>query len=508
MGNSPLTASIHILDDDSLLNVFYLYRPFLLGEDENEDNRLIGGKRGWVRGRWWYNLAHVCQRWRNAILGSASYLGVTLVCTNGTPIADMLTYSPPLPLVIDYQFNDFDEGVILALKQYDRVRRVRLFRLPATTLQKLVAAMDGEYPILEYLIIGHLERDQSSSLIFPETLQAPRLRHLALIGFALPIGSRLLATAVDLVTLYLLMTHPSTYFHPNTLLQWLSSMPQLETLIFVFIFPVPNSDGGDVERLLTHTPIMTDIMLPNLHRLAFQGVGNYLEAIIHRITAPRLEKLQVIIFNQLPFSAPRILQFVNTTESLRFKSAKFEFSDKKFGVEVHPDEEAETYALSLVVDSCHDLDRQVSFAAHISNSLSPRLFAVEYLTLGHSVHNRSSEEHNEANPTEWRKLLKPFMNVKTLCIAERLVEELSRSLELDDGELSLELLPELQELTYSGSGNTGDMFTSFIDARQHAGRSITLVRRSPSPDPNLSMSSAETSSDTTERGEAASDPDI
>jgi hypothetical protein len=45
--NSPLTASIHILDDDSLLNVFYLYRPFLLGEDdEDEDDRLAGGRRG------------------------------------------------------------------------------------------------------------------------------------------------------------------------------------------------------------------------------------------------------------------------------------------------------------------------------------------------------------------------------------------------------------------------------------------------------------------------------
>jgi hypothetical protein len=41
-------------------------------------------------------------------------------------------------------------------------------------------------------------------------------------GFALPIGSRLLTTAVGLVTLHLVMVHPSTYFHPNTLLQWIS----------------------------------------------------------------------------------------------------------------------------------------------------------------------------------------------------------------------------------------------------------------------------------------------
>ena len=185
---SRLTASIHILDDDSLLNVFYLYRPFLLGEDEDEDDRLAGGRGGWVRGRWWYNLSHVCQRWRNAILGSASYLGVSLVCTNGTPVADMLAHSPPLPFVTDYRLDKDDgitvedeEGAILALKQYDRVRRVRLL-MPVTGLQKLIVAMIDEYPILEYLIIGHQERDTSSILIFPETFQAPHLRHLTLLA--------------------------------------------------------------------------------------------------------------------------------------------------------------------------------------------------------------------------------------------------------------------------------------------------------------------------------------
>ena len=48
MGNRTHTTSIHILDDDSLLNLFYLYRPFLLGEDEDEDARVIGGNRQWA----------------------------------------------------------------------------------------------------------------------------------------------------------------------------------------------------------------------------------------------------------------------------------------------------------------------------------------------------------------------------------------------------------------------------------------------------------------------------
>ena len=53
-----------------------------------------------------------------------------------------------------------------------------------------------------------------------------------------------------LVALCLYMIHPSTYFHPNILLRWVSFMPQLEMLVVYFEFPVPNRD---VERQLTYT---------------------------------------------------------------------------------------------------------------------------------------------------------------------------------------------------------------------------------------------------------------
>ncbi|KAF8461663.1 hypothetical protein DFH94DRAFT_699841 [Russula ochroleuca] len=102
------------------------------------------------------------------------------------------------------------------------------------------------------------------------------------------------------------MDHPSTYFHPNTLLRWLSFMPLLEALVINFIFP-----DGHVE---SHTPTMTSVALPNLHRFRFQGVGTYLEELVHRITAPRLEKLEIEFFNQPTFSVPRFLQFMNTRE--------------------------------------------------------------------------------------------------------------------------------------------------------------------------------------------------
>jgi hypothetical protein len=110
-----------------------------------------------------------------------------------TPVADMLAHSPPLPLVINFFDDDRDitgedeKAVILALQQRDRIRRVSVLALD---LQKFVIAMEKEYPILECLIMGPLTNEEDSvSLMFPTTFQAPCLRHLVLASFALPRAS-------------------------------------------------------------------------------------------------------------------------------------------------------------------------------------------------------------------------------------------------------------------------------------------------------------------------------
>jgi hypothetical protein len=389
----------------------------------------------------------------------------------------MLAHSPPLPLVIDYFSNrrhittDDEEGLTLALKQHDRVLRVRLNTIDI--LQKFVAAMDEEYPILEHLVIALPIKDitdNSTVLRFPESLQAPHLRLLRLQGFALPIGSRLLTAAVGLVTLSLVMIHPSSYFHPNALLQWISLMPQLETLTIYFNFSTPSRN---VVRQLTHTPIFAPITLPNLRHFDFHCVSTYSEALVHRITTPQLKKLKIEFFNQLTFSVPHLLPFIDAAENLRFDKASFTFSENKVDTALYPHGEAKAYGLGIVVN-CWHLDWQVSSMAQISNSISQIFSAVEFLSLQRKAQSGTSEEHNEVDRTEWRKLLRPFSNVKTLRIEEGLVKDLSRCLQLEDGERLLELLPELQTLGYFGSGHADDAFTSFVNARQNAGRPVTL----------------------------------
>ena len=143
--DSLLQRSIDILDDDSLLHIFSLYRPPLLDEDDTRRSTdLLGGE--WHLERWWYKLVHVCRRWRYLILASSSGLGLCLVCNNATPIANMLAHSPPLPLFIDYVDKHHDitsedeEGILLALQHHDRVRWIR-FIMPIPALQKVIIAL-------------------------------------------------------------------------------------------------------------------------------------------------------------------------------------------------------------------------------------------------------------------------------------------------------------------------------------------------------------------------------
>jgi hypothetical protein len=114
--------------------------------------------------------------------------------------------------------------------------------------------------------------------------------------------------------------------------------------------------------------------------------------------------------------------------------------------------------------------------AQISDSLNQTFSAVKHLIVEDEMLSDFGEDesYDEVDHIKWRKLLGSFSNVETLRIDYCFLDGISRCLQLGDEEHPLELLPELQELTYYREDNTNHPFTSFIVARQNAGRSITV----------------------------------
>jgi hypothetical protein len=466
-------SPIHILNDDVLLHVFHLY--WLAEPDESYDSP-SGVVVNWNHRRWWYKLAHVCRQWRNIILESPSRLDLHLLCTNGVPVADMLIHSPPLPLIIFYdtigrEITAEDESsILLALSHRDRVRRIAFWKVP--NQGKFIAVMDDQFTILERMYIF-----SRTEVVLPITFQAPNLRHIRLKRTCIPIRSPLLTTAAGLVTLVLLHIPASAYFPPSYILTRLSLMPQLEILTIAFKSPIPSRD---VER--QSRQVLGMIILPNLWWFAFHGVNAYLEALVARISAPSLIILHVYLFNQLSFTLPRLLQFMQTPENLRFTAVQVTFGARAVSLHAVP----WTWNTPLMLRiRCEDLDWQVVSAAQIFGTLSPVLSTVEQVTFSYEVRKESLEWDDNVDRRQWRELIRPFTNAKTVHIQDDLVSPIFRSLPSGDGEPPLDLLPNLEEVGYCGGSDSRDAFTAFLNERKLAERpfSLRLVDRSTFDEP-------------------------
>lgn len=471
-------SSIHILDDDSLVNIFRLCRPVLpIGVTIHHTRE----GRIWARERWWYKLVHVCQRWRRLILTSASHLELCFVCTCGTPVADMLKQSPPFPLIVDY-VNDGHasglsaedgKGLRFVLQHRDRVQRICLLGL-----RGLAVLVDKEFPVLEYLFLWHslVNWDDWRRPIdsLPQTFKAPNLRHLVLSPTTFPKVSPLLSTTVCLATLSLGICG---YFHPNDLLERLAHLPQLETLRIAFLSPVPNH--GAQERLL-YTLSITEVKIPNLRWFWFKGTSAYLEALLPGMNTPLIDKLQITFFDQINHPVPNLLQYLRTADNLTFGSARFLFYDRAVSVTICPRDDERTHTFHIEARGGR-LDQQLSFVAQLFNTLSPAFSSVEVLTLDYKRHTLLSE----ASRSQWRKLLMSFNNVETLRVHSGIVGDISRSLQLD-GEPTLELLPELKVLECPATHDAGGALDAFINAREVAGRPVRLVQVAPPDRPSTS----------------------
>jgi hypothetical protein len=459
-------SPISVLNDGILLRIFYLYRPHI-------PRMYVHIYPCWGEERWWYKLVHVSRRWRRVIFEASSLLDLHLVCTHGVPVADMLAHSPPLPLAIFYFLSGHtifeklekkdEKGARIALYHNDRVRRVTLY-MEARELKKLLMAMAWEFPILESLTIG-------SSLLnvtLPQGFGAPNLYYGNLIRVALPVQCPILTTT-GLVSLQLRDIPSSGYFPPSYMLASLSQMPQLKTLCITFEHPVPNHDVRD-------TAPTSNVTLPNLRKFEFGGATAYVEDLCARMAAPVLSVFSVNFFKQLTCPIPCLVSFMRTSGNPQFYALELVCGIGFVRLQVSQSRPRK-YRLNLTISYIH-LDSPIPSAIRLFDAFSPVLSVVKNVTL---IMNGLglSPRVNEVNRTQWRGLLRIFSNVTKLRVSTTHFrgQGLSHSLRTEDGDLPLELLPNLEEVTYSGSDDE-NAFTPFINEREALGRPVHLELQS------------------------------
>ena len=471
----PLYTSLDALNDDILLTLFNYYRR----DDEKRWLQL-----GWCK------LAHVCRRWRHLIYGSASYLDVRLLCTNGSPGVDTLAHLPPLPLVIDYQFETatidaFEEcGISHALQLRDRVCHAVL-RIPLLSLHKLLDFMGEPFPSLSNLSLS-LTADEDSGLILPKTFMAPNLRHLTLSGIGLPGDLALLSTA-SLVTLTLANIRASGYFPPKHLVALLRSSLHLEELSISFSVRLPRPSS---EWELFHE-LGPPVTLPILKSFVFRGGSAYLDSLIAQMRAPRLQILDIAFFNQLAFAIPHLAHFADAAQAIKLPVAEIIF-DRDI-VSVNTGDEwrlghGSRYCSLHVM--CEPFDWQIDCAAQICGALVPVLSSVQKLTLDSDGERRTIWPNGAVGGVTWLELLKPFVGARELNVqGSVLAWELSRALQLDDVlGLDPELLLALSWLVHET--HIVHTFAPFNSTRQNAARRVPRLTQSHSPVHPASASSS------------------
>jgi hypothetical protein len=237
-------------------------------------------------------------------------------------------------------------------------------------------------------------------------------------------------------------------------------VPQLEILVIEFHSPL---ERWHIGWHVWDTPIMPHIpiTLPNLHRFSFKGDISYLKGFVGHISTPALSTLQIKLFNWHFGPAPPLSQFIGTSPILGFRSLCLDFYNQYVIITALQFRQRRR-SFSIRVKE-RPLCRQVCHAIAILDTLQPVLSAVVKLTLEHPDEYQSSAWVSAVGRTFWRDLFRPFTNLKTLRVDDGLVDKFAPSLQTEDGESPLELLPNLKVVEYSGEDHDWALLTPFLD---------------------------------------------
>ena len=389
----------------------------------------------------WQSLVHVCRSWRRVVFGSPHRLDLQLVCTPATPAVDTLDAWPALPLLIQGTISSTlsVENIVAALAHRSRICGIELYGFPGWQLEKVLLAMRQSFPEMVYLLL-HCE-DETAPVV-PDFFMggcAPRLRYLELERIPFPGLPKLLLSAIHLIELHLSIIPHSGYISPEAMVSCLSMLTSLETLSLQFQSPRSHPDWEGQPP-----PPRTRSVLPALTYLRFKGVSEYLEDLVARIDAPRLNGLDVTFFNQIDFDTPLLPQFICRTPTFKTPNeASVFFHDSAVSVTLLS--QTAIYEGPEIAISCRESDWQLSSLAQVCASSVPLLSTVEKLYI-QSV-PWPGPWKNGIEITQWLEFLRSFTAVKFLHIDGELASITSTLQELA-GRMT-EVLPTLQNINIS-----------------------------------------------------------
>jgi F-box-like len=422
----------------------------------------------------WHALVHVCRRWRYVVFTSPRRLSLKLVCTNKTPVKEMLDIWPDLPITINVPYAQLNgvDNIFAALEHRDRVCGIELHGIPTSQLKRL-AAVQELFPALTNLRLSTRSKDVT---VLPDSFlggSAPRLRTVFLHSISFPTLPKFLLSAKDLVDLRLRDIPHSGYSSPGEMVTGLSALTRLKHLRLEFRSPRsrPGQPGG------RHPPLQTRILLPALLFLKFKGVSEYLEALVARISAPLLRTVEISFFNQLVFDTLQFPQFIGRADNFSTLSkAEVVFHHVSVKIGVSPRRKTDDRTTLHLTISCRELDWQVSSLAQVCSTFLTPFTGLERLDIHEGSFWRPLGQEDMDND-QWPELLRPFASIKHLHLSENLAIRIAPTLQDLAANRVTDVLPALRKLFLKMpelSEPVKEGFTHFIAARRLSGHPVVV----------------------------------
>jgi hypothetical protein len=457
VGSFSQQGPIGILSDDDVLSIFRQYLD--------------------AQPRFWPTLASVCKRWRQIVLTSPLGLNLRLYCTYGTPVLKALTCWPALPIIVRYggvpNLNppapEDDDNIIAALQQSGRVSSISL--TVTNTLVDKLSAVSEAFSELEELTLLFPDNTQLS---LPSTFRwGPRLRSLRSTRIGIPSFPQLLSPCHDLVDLQLHEIPGVGYFSPEAFANALSGMTHLRTFSLHFLSFLPRRN-----YLSLPLPSGERVVLPALMSVKYRGTSKYLDSLVARIDAPRLEYIDIAFFSQPSMDASQLGRFIERIEiQTPLRQADIQTSVNAISISfTDSSKNSSTSAPLRLQISCTQLDWQLSSMAQVCNQFYPFLLRVEDLGINTT---QTSSGQEDVDGEQWLELVRSFAGAKDVRLTGVHVTDILGALRLaDQGDTAspTPALPALRNLRAEKimemHGSLWDAVQSFITPRSFSGRPI------------------------------------
>src|SRR6267154_1463621 len=224
-------------------------------------------------------------------------------------------------------------------------------------------------------------------------------------------------------------------------------------------------------------PPLTRAILPSLTLIEFKGASEYLEVILARINAPRLNNLDITFFNEIIFDTPQLFQLISRTPTLRApEKGRIAFSDHAVMVKF-PSQTSDYRVLSVDIP-CTASGWQLSAAEQVCTWSLPPVSTLEDLYILEFPIWRPRWQ-DDVESTLWLELLRPFVAVKNLYICKEFAPRIAPALEELVGARTTEVLPTLETIFLEGLQQSGPLqegIEKFVAARQLISHPVTVSR--------------------------------